>query len=236
VLAALAHAVQLHNTKDSVSSETLANELERASQAVKLAYSQCPSYDKLIPALLDYPVAVRRFCLPSTRILCGKLLYEPARRAQLFAMESSGNSEPVSLFCLHMIAMEQGIATSCTLLPLLWSGSCGACVVRLGCICQSHSRDPNWRLTHRSVQELHKRVHFLAGVPVKPMLAKPTTGVSEVLDKFQDTEFTCEYKYDGERAQVHVTEVGTCQIYDQGNSLIVNYCFLRSANLSLSED
>ena len=57
------------------------------------------------------------------------------------------------------------------------------------------------------MQDVHKHVHFIAGVPVKPMLAKPTTGVSEVLDKFQDTEFTCEYKYDGERAQIHITEV-----------------------------
>lgn len=57
------------------------------------------------------------------------------------------------------------------------------------------------------LQDVHKHVHFIAGVPVKPMLAKPTNGVSEVLDKFQNIEFTCEYKYDGERAQIHITEV-----------------------------
>ncbi|DBA87111.1 TPA: hypothetical protein ACH3X2_005217 [Trebouxia sp. C0005] len=122
VLVALAHAVLLHRQGDRDKDSKLAGQLEEASQAVKYVYSQCPSYDQLVPALLNHPVS-----------------------------------------------------------------------------------------------ELKQRVAFVVGVPVKPMLAKPTTGVSEVLDKFQDIEFTCEYKYDGERAQVHISEGGKVSIYSRNS-------------------
>jgi DNA ligase-1 len=36
--------------------------------------------------------------------------------------------------------------------------------------------------------------------------------VSEVLDKFTDREFTVEYKYDGERAQIHVLPGGKVKV------------------------
>ncbi|PKA64255.1 DNA ligase 1 [Apostasia shenzhenica] len=65
------------------------------------------------------------------------------------------------------------------------------------------------------VWKLSDACQFSLGVPVGPMLAKPTKSVSEILDKFQGIEFTCEYKYDGERAQIHYMDDGTIEIYSR---------------------
>lgn len=67
------------------------------------------------------------------------------------------------------------------------------------------------------VWNLPKTCSFTPGVPVGPMLAKPTKGVSEIVTKFQDMEFTCEYKYDGERAQIHYLENGSVEIYSRNS-------------------
>ena len=50
------------------------------------------------------------------------------------------------------------------------------------------------------------------GLPVEPMLAKPTKSVQEVLKRLDGKRFTCEFKYDGERAQVHMSPDGVTKV------------------------
>ena len=51
--------------------------------------------------------------------------------------------------------------------------------------------------------ELIDLCHIRCGIPVNPQLARPTTGIKVIFERFADTPFTCEYKYDGFRGQIH---------------------------------
>jgi len=61
-----------------------------------------------------------------------------------------------------------------------------------------------------------KRSFIKPGMPVKPMLAKPTNGVTEVMDRMlKSGRFTCDFKYDGMRAQIHMKEDGTISVFSR---------------------
>jgi DNA ligase-1 len=47
------------------------------------------------------------------------------------------------------------------------------------------------------------------------MLAHPTKAISDVLNRFENIPYTCEYKYDGERAQIHKLESGKFLIFSR---------------------
>ncbi|KAL6845272.1 hypothetical protein ACP4OV_024767 [Aristida adscensionis] len=46
-------------------------------------------------------------------------------------------------------------------------------------------------------------LEMVPGTPIPPMLARITNGLTQSLKLFHGRAFTCEYKYDGQRAQIH---------------------------------
>lgn len=55
-------------------------------------------------------------------------------------------------------------------------------------------------LTTRTVDEVH-----IVGVPLLPTLGSPTRSLDEIYGRLGTSPFTAEFKYDGQRAQIHAS-------------------------------
>lgn len=80
---------------------------------------------------------------------------------------------------------------------------------------------PNYKMIIKTMQDskgdlkyLYSNCKLTPGIPCKPMLAKPTKDISIIFTRFEGKPFTCEYKYDGLRGQIHYVD-GRILIYSR---------------------
>ncbi len=80
-------------------------------------------------------------------------------------------------------------------------------------------------LIRDGIDALPTKIGITLGAPFAPMLAHPVKGPScspinlsdlqEVFDRLDKKTFTAEWKYDGERAQIHLTEEGKVFVFSR---------------------
>ncbi|KAJ4402984.1 hypothetical protein N0V85_005197 [Neurospora sp. IMI 360204] len=71
-------------------------------------------------------------------------------------------------------------------------------------------------------EELLVRCGLTLHIPLRPMLGGITRDLSEMLTRLQGRDFACEYKYDGQRAQIHCDEKGTVSIFSRHLELMTD--------------
>ncbi|KAI9052444.1 hypothetical protein LZ554_003789 [Drepanopeziza brunnea f. sp. 'monogermtubi'] len=71
-------------------------------------------------------------------------------------------------------------------------------------------------------EELLIRCGLALHIPLRPMLGSITRDLSEMLTKLQGRDFSCEYKYDGQRAQVHCDDQGKVSIFSRHLELMTD--------------
>ena len=70
--------------------------------------------------------------------------------------------------------------------------------------------------------ELLLRCGLALHIPLRPMLGSITRDLSEMLTKLQGRDFACEFKYDGQRAQVHCDDGGKVSIFSRHLELMTD--------------
>ena len=84
----------------------------------------------------------------------------------------------------------------------------------------SFARKPNYNLLvplllQGGIEILLTSSEVEIGVPIKPMLGLITKDIGDMFSRLEGQEFTCEYKYDGQRAQIHYSEATGVHIFSR---------------------
>jgi DNA ligase-1 len=71
-------------------------------------------------------------------------------------------------------------------------------------------------------EELLLRCGLALHIPLRPMLGSITRDLGEMITKLQGRDFSCEFKYDGQRAQVHCDDKGKVTIFSRHLELMTD--------------
>ncbi|CAI2162635.1 5366_t:CDS:2 [Funneliformis geosporum] len=70
-------------------------------------------------------------------------------------------------------------------------------------------------LLENPIEKLLDISYLTVGVPLKPMLGKITRDLGQIFKNLEGRSFNCEYKYDGQRAQIHMDADGKVSIFSR---------------------
>lgn len=87
-------------------------------------------------------------------------------------------------------------------------------------------------LLEHGIGQLNQFCRITPGIPLKPMLAHPHKNLTKAFSKFENNEFLSEYKYDGERVQIHHYNGETKVFSRNSEDTTVKYPDIASLKLS----
>ncbi|TGZ79606.1 ATP-dependent DNA ligase [Ascodesmis nigricans] len=94
-------------------------------------------------------------------------------------------------------------------------------------LAQSFARRPNYNdlipvLLQGGVEAVKTECGMALHIPLKPMLGQITRDLEEMIVKLQKRDFVCEWKYDGQRAQIHCDADGKVSIFSRHLELMTD--------------
>ncbi|KAF7729330.1 hypothetical protein EC973_004586 [Apophysomyces ossiformis] len=86
---------------------------------------------------------------------------------------------------------------------------------------ECYAQCPNWNaivpwlIECGDVGRIFERCGLTVGIPLKPMLGQITRELTDVFVRLKFRDFACEWKYDGQRAQIHMDENGQVVLFSR---------------------